>query len=584
MRSCLIVSLVVASQVLSGSAAWAAPPQWIWSTADAAKKAAPGDVFFRKTFEVADPERGELEISADNSYELFVNGRNVGYGEGWHQRTKYDIGPLLIKGSNLIAVRAKNAGADPAGLMVKATIKSKGKPAVEVVTDNTWKYATQVTGRWAVNDFGDEKWAKAHALGEYGKVGPWGAAGPVVVAKENIVPTGTKSQEKGHFQLRDGDRVVLLGGTFVERLQNDGYLETTLTGALPHKNITYRNLGWSGDTVWGDSRGVFGSRADGFKRLVSDVTLCKPTVIVVCYGQNEAYAGEKGLADFEQGLNQLLDALEPTGARLVLLTPPPREAVGPAADTASQYNHQLQQYTEVIRDTAGARGHAIADLFATLQQRAQSEGPSRPPLTDNGQHLTPYGNWQISPTVARLIGVPAEPWQVEIDVKASTLEARGTAVSELKHDGQGLSFVATDRALPRTELSQADQPREDFVPYASQTLEVTGLEPGKYEVLVDGKQAGELEIDGRPALLTFNNPVLLERQARLRKLINEKNELFFHRHRPQNETYLFLFRKHEQGNNAVEIPMFDPLVEEKEKEIAELRKPLKQKYELKRVK
>ncbi len=50
-------------------------------------------------------------------------------------------------------------------------------------------------------------------------------------------------------------------------------------------------------------------------------------------------------------------------------------------------------------------------------------------------------------------------------------------------------------------------------------------------------------------------------------LILKKNELYFHRYRPQNETYLFLFRKHEQGNNAVEIPVFDTLVRQTEREI-----------------
>jgi lysophospholipase L1-like esterase len=41
-----------------------------------------------------------------------------------------------------------------------------------------------------------------------------------------------------------------------------------------------------------------------------------------------------------------------------------------------------------------------------------------------------------------------------------------------------------------------------------------------------------------------------------------KDELFFNRWRPQNETYLFGFRKHEQGQNAKEIPMFDPLIDQ----------------------
>ncbi len=68
----------------------------------------------------------------------------------------------------------------------------------------------------------------------------------------------------------------------------------------------------------------------------------------------------------------------------------------------------------------------------------------------------------------------------------------------------------------------------------------------------------------------------------LRSAIVEKNLLYFYRWRPQNETYLFGFRKHEQGNNASEIPLFDPLVEEKEKAIAGLRVPIKHVYELKR--
>ncbi len=59
----------------------------------------------------------------------------------------------------------------------------------------------------------------------------------------------------------------------------------------------------------------------------------------------------------------------------------------------------------------------------------------------------------------------------------------------------------------------------------------------------------------------------------LLEAILKKNELFFHRWRPQNNTYLFLFRKQEQGQNAKEIPQFDPLIEEQEKKIEELRKP-----------
>jgi hypothetical protein len=53
----------------------------------------------------------------------------------------------------------------------------------------------------------------------------------------------------------------------------------------------------------------------------------------------------------------------------------------------------------------------------------------------------------------------------------------------------------------------------------------------------------------------------------LRAAIKKKNEWFFHRYRPQNETYLFLFRKHEQGNNAVEVEEMEKFVRQGEENI-----------------
>lgn len=63
----------------------------------------------------------------------------------------------------------------------------------------------------------------------------------------------------------------------------------------------------------------------------------------------------------------------------------------------------------------------------------------------------------------------------------------------------------------------------------------------------------------------------LENYRILRQAIQKKNELFFNRWRPENWTYLFGFRKHEQGQNAVEIPQFEPLIAEWEARIARLR-------------
>jgi glucose/arabinose dehydrogenase len=57
----------------------------------------------------------------------------------------------------------------------------------------------------------------------------------------------------------------------------------------------------------------------------------------------------------------------------------------------------------------------------------------------------------------------------------------------------------------------------------------------------------------------------------LRQVILRKNEWWFHRSRPANMAYVFGFRKHEQGQNAGEIPQFDSLILEEERRIAQLR-------------
>jgi hypothetical protein len=57
----------------------------------------------------------------------------------------------------------------------------------------------------------------------------------------------------------------------------------------------------------------------------------------------------------------------------------------------------------------------------------------------------------------------------------------------------------------------------------------------------------------------------------LREKVIAKNKLFFFQWRPTNETYLRLFRKHEQGKNAKELEEFKPIIKAHETEIDALK-------------
>src|SRR5439155_23351359 len=112
-------------------------------------------------------------------------------------------------------------------------------------------------------------------------------------------------------------------------------------------------------------------------------------------------------------------------------------------------------------------------------------------------------------------------------------------------------------------------------------IKVRDLAEGRYTLLIDGKPqpliaTAKQWADGQ----TLRAGPDFSQSEQLCQTIIAKNELYFHRWRPANITYLFLFRKHEQGQNAREIPQFDPLVAAKEQEIAKLRKPVEHVYEL----
>ncbi len=288
-----------------------------------------------------------------------------------------------------------------------------------------------------------------------------------------LLPNFARAAEK--FELRDGDRVVWIGNTLVEREQRYGHWETLLTQHYPDRHVTFRNLGWSGDTVWSEARGVFDPPEKGFQRLVAGVKGLKPTVLFIAYGTNESFEGPQGLPRFRQGLERLLDALAPTKARVVLFSPLPMENLGPPLPDATTQNKNLEMYAKEIGKVAETRGHLFADLFSAVRDMNKKR-----PITDNGLHLTASGYRQTAPLFAAALGLSGKP-----------------------EDGNG--------------------------------------------------------------------------NEKLRETIVEKNRLYFHRWRPQNETYLFGFRKQEQGQNAREIPLFDPLVEAQEQEIAKLRVPMTRK-------
>ncbi len=368
---------------------------------------------------------------------------------------------------------------------------------------------------------------------------------------------------------------MLLGGTFIERDQEYGYLEAALLSRFPGQKIVVRNLGWSGDTVWCDSRAGFGSAADGFRRLVELVSQLKPTVILIAYGNNEAFAGPAGLDAFAAGMKSLLDALAPTGARVVLFSPLEHENLGPPFADPTAYNGNVKLYSDAIARIAAERGLRFCDILRTL-----SRGDTSPALrlTDNGMHLTASGYWRAAPKILAALGLPEAPWLVDID-GTKVLTTSRTKVTGVEQTATGVKFRVTDEWVPQPPAPAGTSELVLTNRAGQHTLRIRGL-TARYQLRIDGKRIDAFDAEEWSQGIVGIDPPETDQSERLRRQIVAKNELCLHRFRPQNETYLFGFRQSEQGKNAIELPKFDPIIASKDERISQLTVPVAHVYEL----
>ncbi|MDB6138935.1 MAG: Lysophospholipase [Verrucomicrobiaceae bacterium] len=297
----------------------------------------------------------------------------------------------------------------------------------------------------------------------------------VALAMFSFNAQGGEAAQAKAFAFKNDDAVVLLGSTVIEREQHYGYFESWLQLAEPDKTLSVRNLGWSGDTVFGHARSYFGPPEEGIQRLTAHLEMLKPSVMILCYGSELAHEGLGGVPEFLKGYRALLDLIreKSPGVRLIIASPPPLENLAPPLPDQQGPNKNLAGLSAELAKFSQSQNAYFVDWFAVMGG-VPPAGLAARPLTENGIHYTEAGYQKL----------------------ASTLIA-------------GLGLKTPD-------------------------VPTTALEP-------------------------------------LRKQIVAKDTLFFDRWRPQNETYLFGFRKHEQGQNAKEIPMFDPLIATADKKIQELK-------------
>ncbi len=368
-------------------------------------------------------------------------------------------------------------------------------------------------------------------------------------------------------------RIVFLGNTLLYGMDQNGYLETALTARWPYHDLTFRNLGWPADDVFGTARSEFGSDQDtggwqppgakqgfGYTVMIRQLTDSRPTSLIVGYGSEVAFAtSDSEFKRFQGGYEDLLATLEKSGAKIILLGPPRHEAFGAPMPDPAEQNVRLQRVSAWIGEVAKKRGHRFVELFDSLVARTKEER-----LTDNGVHLNRLGYQRMAETMVRQLGIQEDGANLSFGERGRVLQSTGVRLSEVEQTKRGFRFDLTTDTLPTAAWA------------APAFIAATGDTTLKIDAETRAETSGEQWGKGVP----ITSSPEIDQAEELRQLIEKKNKFYRQRLRPLNKTYISLFRRYEMGHLAYELDDLQRIAEENEEVIAKLRVPRPHRYSL----
>lgn len=153
---------------------------WIWrADGQPAVSAQPGDCYFRRLIELPTDrtiQSAQMLMTADNSFELFVNGQAAGTGATFRAAFLLNIKPWLKPGKNVLAVIAGNGAMDPnpAGLIGRLQIQFSDGSEFSLITDDQWQSTLATEDGWKTSFDASDPWRPSLVLGPAG-MSPWGA-------------------------------------------------------------------------------------------------------------------------------------------------------------------------------------------------------------------------------------------------------------------------------------------------------------------------------------------------------------------------------------------------------------------------
>ncbi len=363
--------------------------------------------------------------------------------------------------------------------------------------------------------------------------------------KETPAPTPATND----FFFHDGDiPTVFLGDSITEQRMFTTLIESYVLSRFPNRKITFRNVGWFGDTMWLKHRGL-----DFDASLQRDVFAWQPKAVMIDFGMNDAREGDANYPKYLEYAAKLVDALKKAGIRVALVTSSPKELYEADAPAGSAYNLMLKKYSDGLKEVADKENVPFVDQLTPvihfieagresglLSKTAPLPAEKEKRLTNDGVHPNWAGHLIMATSVLQGLHAPALVSSASLDASArSTTASEGCTIEWQDAPNGGVQFKRTDEALPWPTPSFVDLALKipGFDPATALNryeLKVAGLAEGTYKLKIDDVEVGDYskaDLDKGINLGFVRKGSIYDQGQKLFKVVSEKNNAFFDRWR-----------------------------------------------------
>ncbi len=405
------------------------------------------------------------------------------------------------------------------------------------------------------------------------------------------------------FFFKDKDSVVFLGDSITEQKLYTTYVEAYTLTRFPSYKLTFRNVGWGGDTAWLRQRAhpnekeLFAATGSVLDEMVTkavgaglarDVLPLKPTAVTVDFSMNDhAYQAfrEDIFRAHVRSQKEIADVLTKNGARVALMTTQPIEEKRPDPDKDVK-NLSLGKFSDGIKAVAAKEGVQFVDQFNPYMALMMKERAANPDAIIGGGdkvHPGPAGHTLMAWMILKQLHAPALVSCCCLDVSRGWFRNKiicdkNCKVSRIKVADGTVSFDRLDDALPMPIDTRAVAALK-IAPVTDELnrygIKVAGLKAARYDLCIDGQKVATLtkeELEKGFNLATASTPGTVQAMKVL-DLVFKKNNVYFER-----------WRKVQLANGPAErLAELDKKIADYEAQIDVARIPTSHHFELKPV-